>query len=374
MTFTSLGIIAPIIKAIELMDYKNPTPIQQQSIPEILKGKDIMGCAQTGTGKTAAFSIPILQALSQSKANSPHPKALILVPTRELASQIGQNIEALSSQLKIKHTVIFGGVSQNTQVQKLRSGVDIIIATPGRLVDLMNQKLLSLSNIEFFVLDEADNMLDMGFIRDIKMIIKTLPKKKQTLMFSATMPPSIKNLAKEFLQNPSYVSVTPVSSAVETVEQSIMFVNKKEKALALADVLKNSNKNLTQTLVFTRTKHGADRLSKVLKKTGIDSVCIHGNKSQNARENALKSFVNGNIKVLIATDIAARGIDIKELPQVINYDLPEHSETYVHRIGRTGRAGQKGQAISFCSEEEVPLLHKIQKLIGIKVPIIKPTF
>lgn len=374
MNFISLGIIAPFNKAIQLMGYTNPTPIQQKAIPAILKGDDLMGCAQTGTGKTAAFTIPISQKLSENKANHAHPRALIIAPTRELATQIGENIKSLNKGSQLRHAVIFGGVSQNTQVNKLRSGVDIVVATPGRLVDLMRQNLISLKNIEFFVLDEADNMLDMGFIKDIKMIMKSLPKKRQTLLFSATMPNSIKNLSKEFLNNPTFIAVAPVSSTVKTVEQSILFVNKKEKATALAQMLKKANQSTTQTLVFTRTKHGADRLSKILKKTGIDSLCIHGNKSQNARENALNSFVSGKIKVLIATDIAARGIDIKELPQVVNYELPDHSETYVHRIGRTGRAGQKGLAISFCSDEEMPLLDKIQKLIGFKVPIMKHTF
>lgn len=374
MNFISLGIIAPFNKAIQLMGYTNPTPIQQKAIPAILKGDDLMGCAQTGTGKTAAFTIPISQKLSENKANHTHPRALIIAPTRELATQIGENIKSLNKGSQLRHAVIFGGVSQNTQVNKLRSGVDIVVATPGRLVDLMRQNLISLKNIEFFVLDEADNMLDMGFIKDIKMIMKSLPKKRQTLLFSATMPNSIKNLSKEFLNNPTFIAVAPVSSTVKTVEQSILFVNKKEKATALAQMLKKANQSTTQTLVFTRTKHGADRLSKILKKTGIDSLCIHGNKSQNARENALNSFVSGKVKVLIATDIAARGIDIKELPQVVNYELPDHSETYVHRIGRTGRAGQKGLAISFCSDEEMPLLDKIQKLIGFKVPIMKHTF
>lgn len=368
MDFKELGIIAPILSAIQSIGYTSPTEIQKQSIPSILQGKDIIGCAQTGTGKTGAFALPMLQLLSSEKAVRA-PRALILVPTRELAIQIGQNIASYSKNLAIKHLVIFGGVSQSKQVTGLRAGVDIIVATPGRLMDLLGQGLVDLRTIKMLVLDEADNMLDMGFIHDIKRVLKVVPKKRQTLFFSATMPNAIRKLADEILTAPVEVTVSPVSSTAEKVSQSVFFIEKKEKVALLTKVLQRDK--MTQTLVFMRTKHGADRLTKSLGKSGVQAACIHGNKSQNARQNALASFKSGKINVLIATDIAARGIDIKELPLVINYDLPQDSETYVHRIGRTGRAGSEGKALSFCSEEEKPLLQKIQKLIGFKVPVVK---
>ncbi|WFB63299.1 DEAD/DEAH box helicase [Sphingobacterium sp. WM] len=367
MNFKNIGLIAPILKAIEELGHTAPTEVQKQSIPFILEGKDIIACAQTGTGKTGAFTIPLLQLLTSERYSQKKPRALIMVPTRELALQIAQNIEDYSKYLSITHAVIYGGVSQVKQLERLRKGVDIIIATPGRLLDLLNQNLLDLSLVRRLVLDEADNMLDMGFVNDIKKILKSISHLRQTLLFSATMPNPILKFAGEILKQPVELYVTPVSSTAKKIRQSVFFVEKGQKAKRLTSILLNE-KN-TQTLVFIRTKHGADRLVKSLGKSGVPTACIHGNKSQNAREKALLSFKNGQINVLIATDIAARGIDIKELPQVINYDLPADSETYVHRIGRTGRAGNEGKAISFCSQEEKPILLKIQKLLGFSVPI-----
>lgn len=367
MDFNNIGIIAPILRAIQEVGYTKPTAIQQQAIPEVLVGKDLIGCAQTGTGKTGAFAIPVIQLLTLKPNTNKKPRALILVPTRELAIQIDQSIEAYSKYIPVKHLVIYGGVSQVQQVAKLNTGIDILVATPGRLLDLVNQGHINLSAVQHLILDEADNMLDMGFIHDLKKILKLVPQKRQTLFFSATMPKAIRKLADSILNHPVEINVTPVSSTVEKISQSVFFIEKTEKAALLAKILNDSNRE--QTLVFTRTKHGADRLVRSLVKKGVQTAAIHGNKSQNARQNALLSFKNGKINVLIATDIAARGIDIKELPQVINYDLPADSETYVHRIGRTGRAGKQGKAYSFCSEEEKPLLVKIQKLIGFQVPI-----
>lgn len=367
MSFNNTGLIAPILKAITEIGYTNPTDIQKQAIPKILAGRDLIGCAQTGTGKTAAFAMPILQLTVEEKSNEKNPRTLILVPTRELAIQIDQSIEAYSKHIRARHLVIFGGVSQHAQVAQLQKGVDILVATPGRLLDLIQQKYIHLGAIRRLVLDEADNMLDMGFIHDLKKIIKLVPEQRQTLFFSATMPKEIRKLADSILDRPLEINVNPVSSTAEKVSQSVYFIEKKEKAALLRRLLEVDTE--AQTLVFTRTKHGADRLSKSLKKGGIMSVCIHGNKSQNARQNALTAFKAGKVNVLIATDIAARGIDIQELPQVINYDLPNDSETYVHRIGRTGRAGKEGKAYSFCSEEEKSTLHKIQKLIGFQLPI-----
>jgi len=369
MTFKEIGIIAPILSAIQEKGYSNPTEIQKQAIPTILEGKDLIGCAQTGTGKTGAFAIPLLQLLESRPISKKQPRALILVPTRELAIQIDQNLTAYSKNISIDQTVIYGGVSSQKQILALRKGVDIIVATPGRLMDLLGQGHVKLDAIQALVLDEADNMLDMGFIHDIKRILKLLPKQRQTLLFSATMPKEIRKLADNILNSPVEVNVTPVSSTAEKINQTVFFLEKKQKVVHLTKILQK-DKNI-QTLIFTRTKHGADRLGKSLGKTGIQAACIHGNKSQNARQNALTSFKSGKINVLIATDIAARGIDIKELPRVINFDLPQDSETYVHRIGRTGRAGKEGNAISFCSEEEKPLLMKIQKLIGFQIPVTK---
>lgn len=367
MNFNNIGIIDPILKAINEIGYTSPTEIQKQAIPIILQGKDIIGCAQTGTGKTGAFTMPLLQLLTLENRKNKAPRVLVLAPTRELAIQIGQSVESYGKYLASRHAVVYGGVPQSKQVAQLSKGPDILVATPGRLLDLVNQKIVDLSSVQFLVLDEADNMLDMGFIHDLKRILKHIPEKRQTLFFSATMPNEIRKFANTILKNPAEINVTPVSSTAEKVSQSVFFIEKKQKAAFLAKLL-NSERQM-QTLVFTRTKHGADRLAKSLRKGGIESACIHGNKSQNARQNALSSFKSGTINVLIATDIAARGIDINDLPQVINYDLPNESETYVHRIGRTGRAGKAGRAYSFCSEEEKPTLQKIQKLIGFQLPI-----
>jgi len=367
MTFEQLDLISPILKALQEEGYTSPTPIQEQSIPIILKGKDLLGCAQTGTGKTAAFSIPILQKFYKTDKNR-GIKALVLTPTRELAIQINDSFTAYGRFTGLRHTVIFGGVPQKPQTDALRKGVDILIATPGRLLDLINQGFISLKTLEFFVLDEADRMLDMGFIHDIKRILPLLPKKRQSLFFSATMPPEIEKLASTILIHPEKVEVTPVSSTVDTIQQSIYFVGKKEKKDLLLYLLKNPA--IESVLVFTRTKHGADKIAKLLVKEGIEAAAIHGNKSQNARQKALTSFKEHTLRVLIATDIAARGIDVDQLSHVINYELPNVPETYVHRIGRTGRAGHEGVAIAFCEPEELPYLKDIQKLIGIKIPVI----
>lgn len=367
MNFNNLGIIDPILRAISEIGHTSPTEIQKQAIPIILERKDMIGCAQTGTGKTGAFAIPILQLLAHETKKNKAPRALVLAPTRELAIQISQNVESYSKHLQNRQAVIYGGVPQTKQVAQLSKSPDILIATPGRLLDLVNQGIINLSFIEFLVLDEADNMLDMGFIHDLKRILKHIPVNRQTLFFSATMPKEIRKFANTILKTPTEINVSPVSSTAEKVSQSVYFVEKNKKASFLLNLL--SNDGPLQTLVFTRTKHGADRLAKSLRRGGIESACIHGNKSQNARQNALHSFKNGTINVLIATDIAARGIDINDLPRVINYDLPNESETYVHRIGRTGRAGKAGRAYSFCSEEERPTLLKIQKLIGFQLPV-----
>lgn len=367
MNFQELNLIKPIITAVSEAGYTRPTDIQQQAIPHILKGNDVLGCAQTGTGKTAAFAIPILQHLSSHQGKG--IRSLIITPTRELAIQIGENFQAYGKHLKLKHCVIFGGVPQGKQVASLKSGVDILIATPGRLLDLMGQGYIHLSSVGIFVLDEADRMLDMGFVNDIKRIITKLPARRQTLFFSATMPVEIRKFADTLLQQPVEVTVTPVATTAETVRQSVYFVEKKEKAELLVQLL--SDTGVERSLVFTRTKHGADRLVKQLGKTGIYAAAIHGDKSQAARQKALKDFRESRVRVLVATDIAARGIDIDELPHVVNYELPEVPETYVHRIGRTGRAGKGGVAVSFCGADERGDLHNIQKLIGFKVPVVK---
>lgn len=371
MNFQDLPLIEPIRKALAAEGYQQPTPIQAQSIPVILQGRDLLGCAQTGTGKTAAFAIPILQLLQQKpleKGKRPI-RALILTPTRELAIQINESFAAYGRHLHLKHLVIFGGVPQGAQVRALHAGTDILVATPGRLLDLIGQRLLSISQIEMFVLDEADRMLDMGFIHDVKKVVALLPVKRQTLFFSATMPPEIQKLADTILVQPEKVAVTPVSSTAETIEQSLFFVDKKDKKKLLAHVLKHTA--VASTLVFTRTKHGADKVVKDLSKEGIHAAAIHGNKSQNARQRALSLFKSGDIRVLIATDIAARGIDVEALSHVINYELPDVPETYVHRIGRTGRAGASGKAISFCDEDERDELKQIQKLIGRSIPVVE---
>jgi ATP-dependent RNA helicase RhlE len=370
LSFNDLNLIEPILLALKTEGYTSPTPIQAQTIPLALQRKDILGCAQTGTGKTAAFAIPIIQLLSQNKNVSPGKreiKSLILTPTRELAIQIEESFKNYGINTNLKCKVVFGGVSQHAQVESLRQGIDILIATPGRLLDLMNQKHVNLSHIQFFVLDEADRMLDMGFVHDVKRIIAKLPKQRQSLFFSATMPPVIVELADTILVNPSKVEVTPVSSTANTINQEVYFVDKENKRNLLIDILKD--KTIERVLVFARTKHGADKISKDLVKSGISSQAIHGNKSQNARQHALNNFKSKLTRVLVATDIAARGIDIDELTHVINYELPNIPESYVHRIGRTGRAGASGIAISFCDAEEKEYLRDIQKLIGKNVPV-----
>ena len=373
MLFSDLQIIEPILYALKEEGYSSPTPIQEKAIPFILSGKDLLGCAQTGTGKTAAFAIPVLQLLSKPHAYKIGEKpirALILTPTRELAIQIEESFRAYGKQLRLKHLVIFGGVSQVPQTNALEKGTDILVATPGRLIDLINQGYINLKDVEIFVLDEADRMLDMGFVHDVKRIITKLPQKRQTLFFSATMPDEIKSLANAILFNPEKVEVTPISSTADTINQSLFFVDKSNKKLLLAKLLQDQN--IKSALIFTRNKHGADKVVKDLLKIGIGAEAIHGNKSQNARQRALSNFKNGTIRILVATDIAARGIDVDELTHVINYELPNVPETYVHRIGRTGRAGLSGVAFSFCEAEELPYLKDIQNLIGKKI-IVNPS-
>ncbi len=369
MQFESLNLIDPILKALKEEGYTVPTPIQAQAIPLILNGNDLLGCAQTGTGKTAAFAIPILQLAYNSRPNEKRRKirALVVTPTRELAIQIDESFRAYGRHTGLKSTVIFGGVTQNPQVEVLRNGVDVLIATPGRLLDLMNQGHLSLRDVEFFVLDEADRMLDMGFVHDVRKLLAVLPQKRQSLFFSATMPPEIVKLASTILRNPSKVTVTPVSSTVDIINQQIYFVDKGNKNALLVDLLKDQN--IKTALVFTRTKHGADKVVKVLKRYDITAEAIHGNKAQNARQRALTNFKAQTTRVLVATDIAARGIDVDELEYVINFELPNIPETYVHRIGRTGRAGAKGTAISFCDAEEKAYLRDIEKLISKRIPV-----
>ncbi len=371
MTFKELGLIPDILRTLEEQGYQKPTPIQQQSIPILLKGRDLLGCAQTGTGKTAAFAIPILQNLS-GPHNEPKGrrkiKALIVTPTRELATQISESFKVYGKYTNLKNTVIFGGVKQRAQVDALRRGVDILVATPGRLLDLINQKHISLRDVEYFVLDEADQMLDMGFIHDIKKVIALLPKSRQSLFFSATMHNKIVALSKQILGNPERVSVQPEQTTAEKVGQSLYFVTKANKIKLLVHLLQVQE--MDSVLVFSRTKHGANKIVKLLLRDGFECSAIHGNKSQKARELALDSFKKGKIKLLVATDIAARGIDIDELSFVVNYDLPNVPESYVHRIGRTGRAGSSGMAISFCDASERPYLKDIEKLINKKISVI----
>ena len=371
MLFKDLDIIEPIQKALTEAGYINPTPIQEQSIPSLLNGKDFLGCAQTGTGKTAAFAIPVLQNIVQNKKKSDKSrtiKALILAPTRELAIQIEENFALYSKHINIKNTVIFGGVSQKPQTRILGEGVDVLIATPGRLLDLINQKYIDLSNVKHFVLDEADRMFDMGMVHDVKRIIAKLPKVRQNLLFSATMPSEVKSLVNSILKNPVKVEVAPVSSTIDTITQGVYFVTKKDKRSLLVHLLKDES--IKSLLVFSRTKYGANNIVKDLTKTGTESQAIHGNKSQNARQLALSNFKEGKIRVLVATDIAARGIDVDGLTHVINYDLPDVPDTYVHRIGRTGRAGHSGIAISFCDADEKSALKDIEKTIGKSIPVI----
>ncbi len=368
MNFTDLKLIAPIEKAIKEQGYTAPTPIQQKAIPEILKGIDLIGCAQTGTGKTAAFSIPILQNLHQHPTDHKTIKALILTPTRELAIQIEENIKAYGKYLPLKHLVIFGGVKQGAQEAALKKGVDILVATPGRLLDFVSQGIISLKHLNVFVLDEADRMLDMGFVHDVKRIIKLLPAKRQTLLFSATMPDEIQKLANSLLHQPVKVEVAPVSSTADTIKQSVYFVDKENKLDLLTHILQKDISD--SVLVFSRTKHGADKIARKLQKSKISAEAIHGNKSQNARQNALNNFKSGKTRVLVATDIAARGIDIDELKYVINFELSDVSETYVHRIGRTGRAGASGSSISFVDGLDLINLKNTEKLIGKKIPVV----
>jgi ATP-dependent RNA helicase RhlE len=371
MTFKELNLVDPILDALISEGYTTPTPIQQKAIPILLERRDLLGCAQTGTGKTAAFAIPILQLLYHDKGLQKGPrqiKALILTPTRELAIQISESFSAYGRNCGLRHGVIFGGVNQSKQVEAIRGGLDILIATPGRLLDLINQQLLTLQHLNTFVLDEADRMLDMGFVHDVKRIISKLPEKRQSLFFSATMPPEIQKLANTILHNPIKVEVSPISSTTETVEQLVYFVEKRDKRSLLIRLLKNPE--VKSALVFTRTKHGADKINRDIIKAGIRSNAIHGNKSQNARQSALSGFKEGRLRVLVATDIAARGIDVDNLSHVINYDLPNIPETYVHRIGRTGRAGASGIAVSFCDSEEKAYLRDISKLIAKTIPSV----
>jgi len=371
MLFEDLSLSKSIQKAVFELGYLEPTPIQQQAIPLVLKGSDLIGCAQTGTGKTAAFAIPIIHQLHRIVGSSKKAKeirCLVVTPTRELAVQIGQNFDQYGKYTNLTQLTIFGGVSQVPQVDTLRKGVDILIATPGRLLDLHKQGFIDLDHLHTLVLDEADQMLDMGFVNDVKKIVKLTPNNRQTLLFSATMPIAIRELAEMFLKNPETVSVSPVSSTAENVEQKVYFVDKTEKRNLLYHLIKNDN--LSDVLVFSRTKHGADNVVKALRKNGIAAEAIHGDKSQNARQRVLDAFKNKEVGVLVATDIAARGIDIDQLPVVINFDLPNIPETYVHRIGRTGRAGNGGIAISFCSKDEHGYWKDIQKLIKVDVETV----
>ena len=373
MTFEELNLSAPLLRAVQEAGYETPSPIQAAAIPPVLSGRDLMGCAQTGTGKTAAFALPMLDRLT---ANPPRRKgairALILTPTRELALQIGESFDAYGKYLNLRSTVIFGGVGQAPQVEALKKGVDILVACPGRLNDLIGQGFIDLSDLEIFVLDEADRMLDMGFVHDVKKVIAKLPKVRQNLMFSATMPAEIEQLAAGILRDPAFVKVDPVSSTVDRIQQSLYHVEKGNKKFLLPWLIKNLQPPVVNALVFSRTKHGADKIARDLTKQGIPAAAIHGNKSQTARVTALEDFKAGKTRVLVATDIAARGIDIDQLPLVINYELPEVAETYVHRIGRTGRAGHEGAAWSFCSEDEFEYLCDIQKLTGLTIPTEGP--
>jgi len=369
--FTSLELAQPILRAITDEEYSTPTPIQGKSIPPMLEGRDLLGVAQTGTGKTAAFALPIINNLAKngSKLGKFQPRALILAPTRELAGQINDSIRSYGRHMHISSAVVFGGVSIRPQIQTLSRGIHILVATPGRLLDLMNQGYVNLDSIEVFVLDEADRMLDMGFIPDVKKITARLPKHRQTALFSATMPESIQGLADSLLNNPIRVEVAPTATTAEKVEQSVLFVAKDKKRALLGDLMKNED--IGRVLIFTRTKHGANRVSKHLHQSGISADAIHGNKSQNARQKALQGFKTGKLRALVATDIAARGIDVEGVTHVINFDLPNEPESYVHRIGRTARAGATGVAISFCDHEERAYLNDIEKTIRQTVPVFE---
>jgi len=370
IAFKDLGLIEPLMRALTKEGYTNPTPIQAKAIPPSIEGKDLIGIAQTGTGKTAAFTLPILQRMTEKFPRI--PRVLVLAPTRELAAQIGESFLTYGQYLKFKHTVIFGGVGQGPQVSAIQRGVDIIIATPGRLLDLMQQGRLNLNGIDFFVLDEADRMLDMGFIHDIRKIITRLPQQRQTLFFSATMSGQISELASKLLKNPVRVEVAPQSTTVERIAQNLFYVDSQNKEKLLLELL--NQKHLTRVLVFTRTKHKANKVEEFLNKNGIRAEAIHGNKSQNHRMHALNNFKNGVAKVLVATDIAARGIDIDDISHVINFELPNEPESYVHRIGRTARAGSDGTAYSFCSADERSYLRDIENLIRLKINVAEHTF
>ncbi|VAX25730.1 ATP-dependent RNA helicase RhlE [hydrothermal vent metagenome] len=368
MTFDQLGLIEPLLRALRQEGYEKPTPIQTSAIPEILAGRDLLGLAQTGTGKTAAFALPTLQRLIKGDKRTPRaPSALILTPTRELAAQIGQSFATYGRHLRLKHTVVYGGVPQGRQARALASGVDILVATPGRLLDLMEQRLVSLDKIRILTLDEADRMLDMGFIHDIKKLVAAMPSKRQFLFFSATMPSAVKRLASNFLTDPATVSVSPPSFTAERIEQKVMFVDRSDKDALLRELLKDEA--IYRVLVFTRTKHRANRVSDKLNKLKVSAEAIHGNKSQGARQRALKNFISGRTRVLVATDIAARGIDVDGITHVINFELPNEPESYVHRIGRTARAGASGAAISFCDHDEKAYLGSIERLIKNVVPV-----
>ena len=371
MRFEDLNLHPTLLKAVKYQNYTTPTAIQEQAIPLLLRKNDVLGSAQTGTGKTAAFALPILHHLIKEKSNNHKTKvrALVVTPTRELAIQIGENFTAYSKYNNIKNTVIFGGVKQGTQTNALNNGVDVLIATPGRLLDLMGQGFISLNDIGYFVLDEADRMLDMGFIHDIRKILNELPKERQSLFFSATMPKNIVEFSSQILRSPKKISVSPVSSTAETIKQFIYYTNKADKKDLLLYILKD--KNINQLLLFSRTKHGANRIARNLKKKNIQAAAIHGDKPQNQRQKALQSFKDSKIRVLVATDIAARGIDIDKLSYVLNYDIPNESETYVHRIGRCGRAGETGVSISICEPEENAYAKDIEKLIKQKIEAVK---
>ncbi|MEC8424399.1 MAG: DEAD/DEAH box helicase [Myxococcota bacterium] len=376
-TFSELALIPPLQRAIAEAGYETPTPIQAQAIPPILDGHDVLGCAQTGTGKTAAFALPVLQHIERSPRGRGrrHIQALVLTPTRELASQIAESFSTYGRHLDLRCRVIFGGVSQRPQVAFLRDGIDVLVATPGRLLDLHGQGHIDLSHVDFFVLDEADRMLDMGFIHDIRRVLAVLPDRRQNLLFSATMPPDIVNLAGGFLRDPIRVEVAPESTTVERIDQYIMYVQKSEKRRLLTALLENPRQGIEQAIVFTRTKHGANRVVQHLQKAGQEAAAIHGNKSQGARERALGGFHAGTLRVLVATDVAARGIDVDGVTHVFNFDLPYEPESYVHRIGRTGRAGREGTAIAFCQEDDGPLLHAIERLTGIPLtPVVEQPY
>ena len=372
MQFEELNIIEPILRALKDKNYTTPTPIQQKAIPVVLAKKDMLGCAQTGTGKTAAFSIPIIQHVHEEMIKNPKSKkdllALIITPTRELAIQIGENIQEYSKYTDVHHTVIYGGVKQGNQVNRLKTGVNILIATTGRLMDLMGQGFINLQKVKYFVLDEADRMLDMGFIHDIKQLLRVLPDNRQSLFFSATMPEAIDTLSKTILRNPTKIEVAPISSTAETIQQQLYYTNSNSKMSLLLHILQN--KDMQQVLLFAKTKHGSDRITKNLRAENIDAAAIHGDKSQVQRQNALDKFKSGQLRILVATDIAARGIDIDKLKYVINYDIPNLEETYVHRIGRSGRAGESGHAISICEPEENDFIKAIEKLINKKIPVV----